>query len=736
VVLIQTGNIDDLVKKAGKYLPEEKLQLLKRAYDFACNSHEGQVRLSGGPYVAHPLHVALILADLQLDSSALAASLLHDTVEDSSVSLEKIKKDFGHEIASLVDGTTKLEELSRKTPATGLKSGIQAAQQAENLRKMLVAMAEDLRVVFIKLADRLHNMRTLAALPPEKQERIARETIEIYAPLAHRLGIWELKWELEDLSFRYLEPSRYAQISRMVNLRRNQREAIINRLVSVLKDEFEKAGLQGEVTGRPKHLYSIYQKMRKYESQGKRFDDIQDLLALRVLVNTVPDCYNAIGVVHSLWRPMPGYFDDYIANPKANGYQSLHTAVMAMRSIPLEVQIRTYDMHHFAEYGVASHWQYKEGEKKDGLFEQKLGWLRQLVDWHRELTGAEEFLESVKTDIFNDQVFVFTPKGEIKDLPQGATPIDFAYRIHTDLGHRCIGAKVNSRLMPLNYQLKNGEVVEIIAAKKDKAPSRDWLNPNLGYVRTSHAREKLRQFFKRQERAENIELGRNLLEKEMRRLGLKMGSREEIARMFSYENVDDFLAAIGYGGVSQHQIAMKLVSQQEAPKQAVEQAPVKKTTSSVRVLGAGNMLTSLAFCCNPVPGDAIIGYITRNKGVTVHRADCHNVMRPDLERERLVEVDWGQSDRLYPVRMRLIAWDRVGLVRDFSTVIAEEKINIMSMTVTEHDDGTSVIDFTLATGSLYQLSRLINKLEGIKGVVSIVRMGEDSAVNPSTSQTS
>lgn len=726
MVVRQAGSLESLIEKTSRYIPAEKLEMVKRAYEFAREAHQGQVRVSGEPYLIHPLQVALILADLQFDSSALTAALLHDTIEDCGVSLEGIRKDFGLEVANLVDGTTKLEELSRKSPSSGLKSGIQAEHQAENLRKLLVAMAEDLRVVFIKLADRLHNMRTLSALTAEQKERIARETLEIYAPLAHRLGVWELKWELEDLSFRYLEPEKYAHISKMVNLRRAQREMLINQMVEVLKREFEKAGIQCEVTGRPKHLYSIYQKMKKYETQGKRFDDIQDLLALRVLVNTVPDCYNAIGVVHSLWHPMPGNFDDYIANPKANGYQSLHTAVMAMRSIPLEVQIRTYDMHHFAEYGVASHWRYKEGDKADEKFEAKLGWLRQLVDWHRELTGAEEFLESVKTDIFNDQVFVFTPKGEIKDLPQGATPVDFAYRIHTDLGHRCIGAKVNGRLVPLNYQLKNGEVVEIVVARKDKTPSRDWLNPNLGYVRTSHAREKLRQFFKRQERAENIDLGRNLLEKELRRLGLKAGNREEIARVFRFESVDDFLAAVGYGGVSLHQISMKLASQQEAPKPIVEQAPVKHPTSAIRVLGAGNMLTSLARCCNPVPGDAITGYITRNKGVTVHRSDCHNIVRPDLERERLVEVDWGQSDSLYPVRLSLAAWDRVGLVRDFSTVVAEEKINITSMTVTETEEDVSTIDFTLSTSSVYQLSRLINKLEGIKGVISITRMGEDS----------
>ncbi len=732
MVLRKTSSLRILVEKAEKYIPAEKLEIVKRSYEFACNAHEGQMRLTGEPYVAHPLQVAVILADLQLDSSALAASLLHDTIEDCNISLEKIRKEFGSEIANLVDGTTKLEKLSLASPSSGFKAGAQAEHQAENLRKMLVAMAEDLRVVFIKLADRLHNMRTLYALPEEKAKRIARETLEIYAPLAHRLGIWELKWELEDLSFRYLEPTKYKQIGKMVSLRRNHREVLINKLINVLQTEFERAGLKAEISGRPKHLYSIYLKMSKYESQGKHFDDIQDLLALRVLVNTVPDCYNAIGVVHSLWHPMPGYFDDYIANPKANGYQSLHTAVMAMMSIPLEVQVRTYEMHHIAEYGVASHWQYKEGENTDGLFEQKLGWLRQLVDWHRELTGAEEFLESVKTDIFNDQVFVFTPKGEIKDLPKGATPIDFAYRIHTDLGHRCIGAKINGRLMPLNYQLKNGDVIEIIAAKKEKAPSRDWLNPNLGYVKTSHSREKLRQFFKRQERSENIELGRNLLEKEMRRLGLKLGNRDEIARLFKYDNVDDFLAGIGYGGVSLHQIAMKLASQQEAPKQEpVEHTPAKKPTSAVRVLGAGNMLTNLALCCNPVPGDAIIGYITRNKGVTVHRCDCHNIIRPDLERERLIEVDWGQSDTLYPVRMRLVAWDRVGLVRDFSTVVAEEKINITTMTVKENEEGKSLIDFTLSTGSLYQLSRLMNKLEGIKGVVSIARLGDESVTSSS-----
>ena len=709
------------MEKVQSYLEPDKIALVEQAYNFASEAHQGQVRKSGEPYVEHPLQAALTLAELQLDATSLAATLLHDVPENCGIPVSEIETKFGSEVAKLVDGTTKLGKLSRSgrgEAATEL--------QLENLRKMLVAMAEDLRVVFIKLADRLHNMATLGALSSEKRRSIAQETAEIYAPLAHRLGISELKWQLEDLSFRYLDPRKYRQIVKLVAARRTQREEFIARIVQVLEDEFKKVGLKAEVSGRPKHIYSIYQKMEKYSALGKDFDDIHDLLALRVLVNTVPDCYAAVGVIHSLWRPLPEEFNDFIANPKLNGYQSLHTAVM-YGATPLEIQVRTHEMHHVAEYGIAAHWRYKEGEKDDIRFEERIGWLRQLIEWHRELSGAEEFLESVKTDIFIDQVFVFTPRGEIKDLPKGSTPLDFAYRVHTELGHRCIGAKVNGRLVPLNYQLKNGDVVEVKSAKGEKGPSRDWLNPQLGYIKTSHAREKIRQWFKKRERAENIERGRELLEKDMRRLGIKLGDRQELAKLFKYDSVDDFLAAIGYGGVTTHQVASRLASQQERPAGVTGITPPTPPLSAVQVLGVGDMVTQLAKCCHPVPGDKIVGYITRGRGVTIHRRDCHNVVN-ETEKERLIPVEWGKSDGLYPANIQVEAWDRVGLVRDLTTILTEEKINITAMNTIQHEDHTVTVYFTLEMKGLVQLSRLLGRIEGIRGVISVFRVGDESTI--------
>ncbi|MFH1663017.1 MAG: bifunctional (p)ppGpp synthetase/guanosine-3',5'-bis(diphosphate) 3'-pyrophosphohydrolase [Chloroflexota bacterium] len=717
-----------LLEKAGQYLPPEKLVLVEEAYHFALKAHEGQVRKSGGPYLEHPLQVALTLAELQLDSSSLAAALLHDVTEDCSIPISQIEEKFGPEVAKLVDGTTKLGRLSLQVPSGTVKRGGMAArQQAESLRKMLVAMAEDLRVVFIKLADRLHNMHTLDALSAERRRSISQETLEIYAPLAHRLGIWELKWQLEDLAFRYLEPRKYNRLVDLVATRRTEREDFIAKVIDILKREFDKAKLKAEISGRPKHLYSIHQKMEKYAAQGKHFDDIYDLLALRVLVDTIPDCYNAVGIIHSLWHPLPGTFDDYIGNPKQNGYQALHTVVMCLGVTPLEAQIRTRDMHHIAEYGVAAHWRYKEGGKEDIHFEERVGWLRQLIDWHRELSGAEEFLESVKTDIFIDQVFVFSPKGEIKDLPKGSTPLDFAYRIHTELGHRCIGAKVNGRMVPLDYQLHNGDVVEILATKRDKGPTRDWLSPHLGYVKTSQAKEKIRQWFKKQERADNIEHGRELLEKELKQLGLKFSNREKLAELFKYTSVDDFLAAIGYGGISVHHIALKLAAQQEQPRPVIDIAPPKPPTSTVQVLGVGDLLTNLAGCCRPVPGDDIVGYITRSRGITVHRLDCYNVVNEE-EKERLIKVEWGQPDAQYPVSVQIEALDRVGLVRDISTVVAEEKVNITGMNAIERDDRTTTLYLTLETKGLTQLSRLLTRICGVRGVSSVFRVGDEATV--------
>ncbi len=720
-----------LQEKIEGYLPPEKMALVEAAYQFATEAHHGQVRESGEPYLEHPLQVALTLAELQLDANSLAAALLHDVPENCGIALSRIKDNFGAEVAKLVDGTTKLGKLSWQVP----EETAARESQADNLRKMLVAMAEDLRVVFIKLADRLHNMRTLKALPPEKQQRIAQETLEIYAPLAHRLGIWELKWQLEDLSFHYLEPKKYRQIASLIAARRAQREEFIARAIGILKAKFDQHGLKAEISGRPKHIYSVHQKMKRYAASGRHFNvnDIQDLLALRVLVGTVPDCYSAIGTIHHLWHPLPGSFDDYIANPKPNGYQSLHTAVMCLGTTPLEIQIRSRDMHHIAEYGIAAHWHYKEGGKRDIHFEERIGWLRQLIEWHRELSGAEEFLESVKTDIFIDQVFVFTPKGEIKDLPKGATPLDLAYRIHTELGHRSIGAKVNGRLVPFDYQLNNGDIVEIVTTKRPKAPSRDWLSPHLGYTKTSHARGKIRQWFKKQEKADNIERGREILEKEFRRLGIRPGEREGLAKLLKYDHADDFLAAIGYGGITIRQVVAKLAIQQEPPAvPASLTTPPKTPAPNVKVLGAGEMLTQLARCCHPVPGDTIMGYITRNRGVTIHRQDCYNIIN-EVERERLITVEWASTDSLYPVNVRVDAWDRVGLVRDITTLVAAEKVNIAAVSFANHDDSTTSTFLTLETKGLAQLSQLLNKIEGVRGVLGVSRIRDETPVKTGSS---
>jgi guanosine-3',5'-bis(diphosphate) 3'-pyrophosphohydrolase len=715
-------DIEQLIEKAKHYLPPDKVALVKSAYDFAVKAHEGQLRLSGEPYIEHPLQVALTLSELQLDASSLAAALLHDVPENCSVPLIDIETQFGPEVAKLVDGVTRLGKISWAGEDIARRES-----QAKNLRKMLVAMAEDIRVVFIKLADRLHNMQTLHVLPPQKQTSIAQETLEIYAPLAHRLGIWELKWQLEDLGFRYTEPEKYKQIAKLIAARRVQRENFITQVIQILKEEFEKAGLKAEISGRPKHIFSIYGKMLKYEAIGKHFDDIHDLQALRVLVPTVTDCYNALGIIHTLWHPLPDEFDDYIANPKPNGYQSLHTTVMCLGTTPLELQIRTYEMHHIAEYGVAAHWRYKEGEKEDIRFEERISWLRQLIDWHREFSGAEEFLESVKTDIFNDQVFVYTPKGEIKDLPNGSTPLDFAYRIHTDLGHHCVGAKVNGKLVPLNYKLNNGDVVEIMTVKGNKGPSQDWLRPNLGYVNTSGAREKIRQWFKKQERQENIERGRELLDKELKRLGIKVAERDELAKLFRYDDPDDFLAAIGYGGISAHTVVMKLVSQVEPPKVVSAHAASKVVPTAIKVLGVGDMLTRLGECCHPMPGDAIIGYITRSRGVTVHKQTCPNVIH-EREKERLIEVEWGQAEVIYPAKVLVEAWDRVGLVRDLTAIIAEEKVNIASVSFANRDDHTTSTLLNLETQGLAQLSRIMEKLESVRGVIGVNRVGDETVL--------
>ncbi|MEX2081309.1 MAG: bifunctional (p)ppGpp synthetase/guanosine-3',5'-bis(diphosphate) 3'-pyrophosphohydrolase [Dehalococcoidia bacterium] len=705
---------------------------MREAYLFAAMCHDGQKRKTGDPYISHPIEVTYSVAELELDERALVAGLLHDVQEDCGIANEEIARRFGPEVAHLVDGLTKLEKLPINLEGA---IGSPDSMQAQNLRKMFLAMAEDIRVVLIKLCDRLHNMRTLWAFNEEKQRRIARETMEIFAPLASRLGVWQLKWELEDLSFRYLEPDRYREIAELLASKREARETYVKQAIGLLRRSLADEGIEAEITGRAKHIYSIYQKMHRYSDQSKSFDQIYDLLAVRVFVDSVPDCYHALGVIHQLWHPMPGQFDDYIASPKESMYQSLHTTVVGLNGRPLEIQIRTHDMHKLAEYGVAAHWRYKEGGKQQGRDEERIAWLRQLLDWQREMVGAEEFVESLKTDIFQDQVFVYTPKGAILNMPAGATPLDFAYRIHTDLGHQTVGSKVNGRMVSLNTALTNGDVVEIMRSRASKGPSRDWLNPNLGYVRTTHSREKIRQWFRKQERADNIERGREVLEREFRRLALDLtGERHaQLLEMFGYAEWEDFIAAIGYGGVSASSIAVRLSAliqadeePEEIPEQQGKQAPATLGGPSLKVLGIGNMLTTIARCCSPVPGDQIVGYVTRARGVTVHRADCHNVLN-EAERERLVEVEWGSGTRTYPAAVRIEAWDRVGLLRDISNLVGDEKVNMLAVRTIDGGDGTVSILATLETTGIEQLARLLSRIEIIRGVRTVARNVERRA---------
>jgi GTP pyrophosphokinase len=709
-----THTIADVLEEARRNRPSINVGLIERAHDFAAQAHEGQLRASGDPYINHPVEVTHYLATLQMDAETLAAALLHDVPEDTPHTLADIEKRFGREVARLVDGVTKLSKFG--------SARTMEEQQAENIRKMFMAMAEDVRVVIIKLADRLHNMRTLQFLAEDKQRRIAHQTMEIYAPLAHRLGMWQVKWELEDLSFKYTEPEKYRQLVEMLADRRKVRESFINRSISILRKELGKVGISADISGRPKHLYSIHKKM---ERKGAEFNEIYDLHAIRLLVEDVKDCYAALGVVHSIWRPIPGQFDDYIAMPKANMYQSLHTAVIGPDAKPLEVQIRTRHMHDVAEAGIAAHWRYKEGSRGDRRYDEKLAWVRQLMDWQREVSDATEFVEGLKLEVFQDQVFVFTPKGDVKDLPAGATPLDFAYRIHTDVGHRTIGAKVNNRLVPLDYKLRNGDIVEIITTKAAHGPSRDWLN----IVRTNAAREKIRQWFKRQQRDENIEQGKDLLDRELRRLAhetlasISSDRLLEIAQQAHYREVDDFFAAIGYGAVSPASVVSKLEIHDDAAITLPEVAPpaAAVSTTGVRVKGVGDLLVRFANCCSPIPGDPITGYVTRGKGVTVHRANCPSVLS-ERDIERLIDVEWESIDQqTYPITVRIEALDRPGLLNEITNVVAEHKVNIVAASIGTRPDGTANITATLKVTSLQQLSKVLARIERIRDITSVTR---------------
>ena len=705
--------------------------------------------MSGEPYIIHPLAAATYLADLRLDDNTIIAALLHDVIEDCGVTFKEIESRFSREVAKLVDGVTKLTRMdygiAASHSATGHSNDVvgdsagydngrldpdPVTLNAESLRKMLVAMAEDIRVVLIRLADRLHNMRTLDALSPEKRKRIAQETLDIYSPLAHRLGIWEIKWQLDDMAFRHLNEPKYREISQMLARRRLEREEYVDRVADRLLEHLNLFDLDAEVSGRPKGIYSIFKKTEKYAAQGKELSDIYDLYALRVLVEGKGDCYNALGVVHELWSPIHGQFDDYIANPKENLYQALHTTVMCEQGHPLEVQIKTREMHQIAEYGVAAHWRYKEGNTHDHQFEKKMSWLRELLERQREASGTAEFIESVKQDIFDDQVFVYTPKGDIIELSSGSTPIDFAYKIHTQLGHRCMGGKVNGRLVSLDTELKTGDTVEIMTTKSDRGPSPDWLNPHLGYVRSVSARGKVRQWFRRQARDSNISRGKELLRRELRRLNLKL-DEAEILSLVKYDNMDDFLANLGSGNITESQASYRLSQarqeqEREDPFPNKSQMSLSSPNSGVSVLGIGDLLTSMAKCCNPIPGDDILGYVTRTRGVTCHKSDCPNVLNED-EKERIVHVSWGSIRELYPVRVRMEAYDRVGLLRDTTMVVSEEKVNIASVVTSENNDGTSTMELTLHTTGLEQLGKLFSKLEGVRGVKSVTRVRSGSS---------
>ncbi len=699
---------------------EAERELLRRAFDLASQAHANQKRASGEPYIQHCLAVAQMLAELHLDTATLAAALMHDTLEDTPVTHEELEREFGSEIAKLVDGVTKLGQIDQLSGMS--ERNIREDAKAESLRKMFLAMVDDVRVVLIKLADRLHNMRTLSSLPEYKRKRIARETLEIFAPLANRLGIWQMKWELEDLSLRHLEPETYKEIATLIDERRPNRERYIAELVSRLREELSKAGVKAEVSGRPKHIYSIYRKMKR---KGVDFDQIYDVSGVRVLVESVRDCYTALGVIHSMWRPIPGEFDDYIATPKDNMYRSLHTAVVGPEGKPLEGQIRTYEMHYTAELGIAAHWRYKEGQKQDPVFDNKIAWLRQLMEWRQEVTDAREFIDSLKTDVFQDRVYTFTPRGDIIDLPTGSTPIDFAYHIHTEVGHRCRGAKVNGKLVGLDYQLRNGDQVEILTAKRG-GPSRDWLNPHLGYVKTSRARSKIRQWFKRQNRDENIVQGREVLERELKRLGLDETPFDQIAKKFTFDKVDDLMAAIGGGDINAHQIAGRALELVQPEEETLEIPPVRVTptapTTGIRVRGVGDLLTNLAHCCNPLPGDDIVGYITRGRGVTIHRQDCPNILRMN-DRERLIEVDWGpEITETYPVDVRVEAYDRQGLLRDIASVVADEAINLSAANVmTRKKDHMATMVVTLEIADIDQLSRVLARIERLPNVLEARR---------------
>jgi len=733
------ATLEQIEAHVQEYNPGADLSGLADAYEFAVEAHEGQTRKSGEPFVRHPLEVCLILAELHLDTATLMAALLHDVVEDSGVPLSVIRERFGDEVADLVDGVTKLGKI---------KFASLAEQQSQNMRKMLIAMAKDIRVILIKLADRLHNMRTLAALPEERRREKAIETMEIYAPLAHRLGISSIKWELEDLAFYYLEPHKFHQVARMVAESREAREAYLTQVVDQLQTELRTIGIEADIKGRPKHLYSIYQKMAW---KGKDFNEIYDLIALRVIVDSVKDVYGALGTVHSIWKPVPGRFKDYVAMPKFNMYQSLHTTVIGPAGRPLEIQIRTEEMHRTAEYGIAAHWRYKEGSRGDESFDERLAWLRQMLEWQTELKDPREFMEALKIDLFEDEVFVFTPKGDVVSLRRGSTPIDFGYAIHTEVGNHTVGAKVNGAIVPLAYELQMGDRVEIMT-NKSSSPSRDWLN----IVRTSSARSKIRSYFSKVNRVDDLQHGREELGKVMRKHGMGIGSStaakalDAVAKDMNYATADDMLAGIGGGKLSAKQVGTKLLKRMAKDGQsgAAEKLPAEspgtlpltqpmrpprskrhKTGGGVKVVGIDDVLVRLARCCNPVPGDAIVGFVTRGRGVSVHRRDCPNAAELLKSPERIIEVEWDRAGAAtYQVEIYVEGLDRMRLLQDVTAALGESGVNILAASANTHHDGIVNMRFLFELGDMDQLQSVLRTVHAIDGVFEARRMlpGESS----------
>ena len=719
---------EELIGRIRKYHPDDDMSLVQRAYEYAEKAHADQVRKSGDPYFCHPVAVAVILTDLMLDATTIAAGLLHDCVEDvEGCTLDGIRQLFGDEVALLVDGVTKLSQLNFAN---------REEAQAETLRKMFLAMAKDIRVVLIKLADRLHNMRTLKYQKPERQVPIARETLDIYAPLAHRLGVYTVKWELEDLSLRYIDPEGYYELVRLVGMKREEREQLIAQVTQELKARLTEAGIKCEIDGRPKHFYSIYKKMK---TQNKSFDQIMDLIAVRVLVNTKQDCYFALGIVHTIWPQVPGRFKDYISMPKANMYQSLHTTVVN-QGRPFEVQIRTFEMHRTAEYGIAAHWRYKEGKAADEL-DTKLSWLRRILDWQSDAKDPGDFSELLKFDLFADEVFVFTPRGDVVSLPRGATPLDFAYRIHSAVGNRCIGAKVNGRIVPLAHQLQTGDFVEVMTSSSSHGPSRDWLN----IVKTSEAKAKIRAWLKKEQRDENIIHGRELLEREAKRLGYSMSQLnkpelvETLYKRYSVQSYDDVCAMVGFGGLSTVQVLNRLIDEykkqhksEEVAAQLTEQPPepqpqpkrANTASNGVIVKGESGMLVRFARCCSPLPGDKIIGYITRGRGVSVHRADCPSLKDAGMEQDRLIEVEWEDQNPngTYEAEIRIVCYNRTGLLAELSVMFASMDVPVSAISARALKDNTFLFNISLVIKNTQQLAKIIRDLQKWPDIIEVNRV--------------